>query len=300
MDKAEFLNSPCVDNGDLGDYAVRVYGERPGEVYLSALYPDGIVMSVECGMLSEVSGKCHALKVVGPKAAGYWLDERRKEIEAERAANAEAYEDEPCRSEELNALMLPWAQLKGNVVTRAMVKLMADAYKGKKGGAYKVVQKALEDRHAKWFLMKHAEGDWGKPESLWPITSVFVAKSNGIRDYKIPVMPKHYRNKGLSRVVGHKFSYEEFYQEWTSLLRTIISSRDEATLEYPFLLTAQVYYGEILSGEVRVTDFAEFVKAVERSDGNEVTFDVMWNDPWNNISGQSCFGFRVTETEIVP
>lgn len=300
MDKAEFLNSPCVDNGDLGDHAVRVYGVKPGEVYLSALYPDGIVVSVECGMLSEVSGKCHALKVVGPKAAGYWLDERRKEIEAERTEKAERAEDEPCRNEELNSLMLPWAQLKGNVVTRAMVKLMADSYKDKKGGAYKVIRKALDGSDAKWFLMKHAEGDWGKPETLWPITSVFVAKSNGIRDYKLPVMPKHYRNKGLSRIVGHKFTYEEFYREWTSLLRTIISSRDEATLKYPFLLTVQVYYGDIPAGEVRVTDFSELVKAVERSDGNEVTFDVMWNDPWSETSEPSGFGFRVTETEIVP
>ena len=300
MDKAEFLNSPCVDNCDLGDHAVRVSGVKPGEVYLSALYPDGIAMSVECGVLSEVSGKCHALKVVGPKAAGYWLDERRKEIEAERDERSKAYEDEPCRSEELNALMLPWAQLKGNVVTRAMVKQMADAYKWKKGGAYKVARKALEGSDAKWFLMEHAEGDWSKPETLWPITSAFVAKSNGIRDYKIPVMPKHYRNKCLSRVAGHEFTYEEFYQEWTGLLRKIISSRTEDTLKYPYLLTAQIYYGDIPSDEVSVTDFAGFVKAVERADGNEVTFDVMWNDPWGNTSEPSGFGFRVTETEIVP
>ena len=299
MKKSEFLNSPCVDMCDLGDHSVRVYGERPGEVVLSALYPDGVVETVETGDLYEVSGKCRALKVVGPKAAGCWLDERRAEIEAERASAAEAAKGEPCSDEDMNSLLLPWAQVKGNVVTRDMVKLMADAYKGKNGMAYKIACDALEGSDAKWFLMGHAKGDWGEPESLLPLSSVSDAKSSGVREYRIPVMPEHYRNKGLSRVVGHKFTYEELYAEWKFMLNTIFSSREKPTLKYPFLLTTDVYYGDELVGKIPVADFGEYVKAVERSGGGEVTFDVVWNDPWNETSEPSGFGFSVTEKKII-
>ncbi len=294
MTKEEFLASPCVDNADLGNHAVSVFGDKPGEVRLSALYPDGIVLCLMTDVLTEVYGKCNALRAVGPKAAGYWLDERRNEVEAENKARSEAEKADCCRDEELNSLLLPLAQLKGDVVTRDMVLLMAEKYK--KGPAAKVCEKALSDG-AKWFKVEY-DAEWGKPKSLWPITSVFVAKSCGIRPFKIPVMPKHYRNKGLSRVVGHKFTYETLYRAWKRMLEKIISRRDKETLKLPFYLTVTVYDGDTENDNLdSVTDFAGLVKAVERSTGN-VTVDVMWNDPWGEMSEPTFDGLSITADRI--
>jgi len=268
-------------------------------------YPDGAECELRRGDFFRITEEYGRIQWLSRESLlKCWMDMRRQEVGSLLVYPAgKADTCSVCEDEEMNALLLPRALFRGDVVTRDVLSQIAQYSRDsdKDNSVLSKCSETLFTSDACWFKVKWSKNEWGKIVRIDPISDVGQARKMGIRPFEVPPMPSEYAKKSRKRLPGRKFTYSALYGAWKGMVEKVVADRSDETLRYPYYLTLAVHDTRECESvyEGKVTDFAGFARAVERvSGGTGLTVDVMWNDPWGPFSESTGFGISTIGEEI--